>query len=155
MNEKAPKVIFLDIDGVLVNRKSLKERSGLRSVANTDCVAALNTITDITGAKLVISSAWRFCGLEEMKVVLKFWGVTAEVIGLTEDLAVGNIYADTRGLEIAEWLRHNSCSTFVILDDCPNVGPLNGNLVKTEFEIGLTDEHTRRAIALLGLKEPS
>lgn len=59
---KQRKVIFLDIDGVLINRESfmapLKMR-GVRVAAHPACMAQLNRIIADTGAGIVVSSTWR------------------------------------------------------------------------------------------------
>ena len=53
------KIIFLDFDGVLINRESLKQASGLQSKAHPSCVAALNSIIEVTEASIVVTSTWR------------------------------------------------------------------------------------------------
>ena len=80
------KLIFLDIDGVLVTLSDLSVRLKHEKIVNEKCVKNLNRIIIETGAKIVISSAWRFNGLNEMRCILKFWGVLGEVIGATPDL---------------------------------------------------------------------
>jgi hypothetical protein len=54
---EAVKVVFLDIDGVLVTARTLKERSGKYKVADNKCIYALNHLTMMTGACIVISSS--------------------------------------------------------------------------------------------------
>jgi Swiss Army Knife RNA repair-like protein len=151
------KVIFLDIDGVLVNRSSLMAASGAWAKGQPSCVAALNEITDKTDAKIVISSTWRSCGLEMMQEFLADWGVKGEVIGCTPDLSwrTGQIYAATeRGDEIQAWLdlRESAIGdveAFVILDDDADMKHLLPHLVQTEFEPGLTMYDASRAISFL------
>lgn len=148
------KVIFLDIDGVLVTSRTLKERFGLRSIANPSCVAALNHITDSTGAKIVISSAWRFCGLEEMKLILSYWGITGDVISVTPDLTrkvLGVYSAVPRSHEIREWMYKETAvlDNWVILDDGGDLDGYLNRLVQTEFEEGLTMAQAEEAINLL------
>ena len=153
------KVIFLDIDGVLVNRESLKRGGGLRAKAWPSCVAALNTITDSTGAAIVVSSTWRYYfDLYGMGDKLKSWGVKGEVIGATEDLSrkSGVLYeAIQRGDEIQSWLDGalfhigEDVESFVILDDDSDMKHLLPNLIATKFESGLTMEDAAKAISLL------
>lgn len=151
----APKVVFLDIDGVLVNRRSLKERSGLRAVADNKCVYALNHVTTSTGAVIVLASSWRFCGLEEMRLILAHWGVRAELIGCTPDLTIppptrGALYLGVpRSREIQAWMDENGRpDSFVILDDDPDAD-VDGRQIRTQFEVGLTEANAHRAIAIL------
>ena len=80
------KVVFLDIDGVLVTARNLKQRNGRYKVADTKCIYALNHLTTITEAGIVISSSWRFCGENEMRAIFNLWGVYAPIIGMTPDL---------------------------------------------------------------------
>jgi hypothetical protein len=148
------KVIFLDIDGVLVNRRSLKERSGMRAVADHKCVYVLNHILDTTKAKLVISSAWRFCGLEEMRLILNHWGVRGEVLGITPDLTrkvLGVYSAVERGEEIQQWLNETPADiTYVILDDDDPGDSWHSRWVRTQFESGLTEADGAKTIELFG-----
>lgn len=145
-------VIFLDIDGVLVTAKTLSERSGRNAVADIDCVIQLNRITEATEAKLVLSSSWRFSGLEEMRLILKHWGVKAELIDMTPDHTKkeGSLYiAEPRELEIQAWLAENAVRNFIIIDDIDNMGILNSSLVKTEYETGITQDRANYAINIL------
>ncbi|HZC25018.1 MAG TPA: HAD domain-containing protein, partial [Candidatus Binatia bacterium] len=91
------KLIFLDVDGTLVTKRTLAERLALglagQAVADPACVDALNQLIAETGARIVLSSSWRFCGKLEMEAVLKLWGVDLkgwtfadQPIGLTPDL---------------------------------------------------------------------
>lgn len=148
------KLIFLDIDGVLVTARTLKGRSGLRAVADPACVAALNYITDTTGAKIVISSSWRFCGLEEMRLILKHWNVTADVIGMTPDLTrkVLNVYsAVPRIREVCAWLHSeiDDVDAWIAIDDDSDFEGYEHRLVKTVFECGLTMSDAEKAIGML------
>lgn len=136
------KLVFLDFDGVLVNREALMR--GFPGYGHPDCVAALNKILDQTGAKIVVSSSWRFEGLEAMRQHLKAWGVRARPIAMTP-----TIFA-SRGMEIDKYLRlHGRPESFVILDDDSDMEPYKDRLVQTEFEAGLTIRDAERAIELL------
>lgn len=143
--------IFLDIDGVLVNRRSLKGNSGMRAKADPKCVYALNWLTEITGAGIVVSSTWRSLGLLEMRTILKqAWGVTGAIVGMTPHLSrLG--FESSRGHEITAYLNSSSAtaSPFVILDDDSDMGVLAPWLVRTEFEAGLTEHDARKAIGIL------
>lgn len=150
------KVLFLDIDGVLVNRESLMKASGIHAKAHPACVAALNEIVSKTGANVVVSSTWRHFGLLKMKDFLSDWGVKAKVLDCTPDLTRkrGAIYSNVcRGDEIQAWLDgydRYPVESFVILDDDSDMNHLLPRLVKTEFERGLTMEDAARAIEMLG-----
>lgn len=147
------KVVFLDIDGVLVTKRLLKQRVDGRKVAEPDCVSALNHLTQVAGAEIVISSSWRFCGQQEMQAILDLWGVDAPIVGMTPDLTrvEGGIYkAVPRGNEIQQYLdEHLEIKYFVILDDECDMAHLERYMVKTKFDCGLTIGDVERAIEIL------
>lgn len=147
-------VVFLDIDGVLVTARTLKERSGRYMVAECKCVYALNHLTAITDSAIVISSSWRFCGRNEMNAIFRLWGVRAPIVGMTPDLTrkdhTGKYHAVPRGLEIQLYLSDNPVvGNFVILDDECEMAHLEPFLVKTKFDCGLTEQDTEKAIKIL------
>lgn len=146
-------IVFLDIDGVLVNRRSLRERSGSKAVADPACVQALNDIAVPTESCIVLSSSWRFCGLEEMRRILQYWGVWSSPIGMTPDLTTqepsGIYVAAPRHREIRQWMEENGTpERFVILDDDRDA-EIEGHFVRTVFERGLTQEDVAKAIEIL------
>ena len=138
------RLLFLDIDGVLVNRESV--RLPRISKGAVSCVAALNRITDETGAEIVISSSWRLdFSVYELREMLRAWGVTGQVSGVT-----CRTTGASRGREIQEWLRANGpVSSVVIIDDDSDMDSLLSCLVRTDSETGLTLEDAEEAIALL------
>lgn len=149
------RVIFLDFDGVLVNRNSftmnrIPFRSASFARADPECVKELNRVIEKTGAKVVVSSAWRLGrNRKEMfafvKTVLAGWKVKAEVIGMTPDLSRVSLATQTmyvavaRGKEIRTWIeKRKSEIEFVILDDDSDMDGLSDRHVKTNFKVGLT-----------------
>ena len=147
------KVIFLDIEGVLMNLGS----QHLGGEADPQCVARLNQLTDSTGAALVVSSTWRSQGLEEITELLRGWGVTGAVAGITDDLSYLDLtytIGIQRGDEIGQWLdRHPEVEAFVILDDDDDMAGLKPYLVQSEADAGLTDEQMEKAVGLLRIGE--
>lgn len=159
------KIIFLDIDGVLISRAS--SSAPLKSIdrpagADPSCVSALNTITDATGANLVVSSMHRLgVPLVRLRELISGWGVKAPVVGKTPRLHVNRIVSERtievsapRGTEIQKWLDQHEGSRFdpecfVILDDDCDMEHLSHRLVKTQFEPGLTMADAELAISML------
>lgn len=157
------RVIFLDIDGVLncwdcvkahVQRLDALPAGSKRDY--TDCigshhVVSLNNIIQRSGAKIVISSAWRKLNtLEYLSEFLHSHGVQGEFIGMPPSLGT------ERGLEIAAWLNehpHPSVESFVILDDSSDMAHLERCLVRTNMESGLTERHVARAVAMFNFHE--
>lgn len=115
------KVIFLDIDGVLNHYywyREHKDKSNLSypiSDFDPKSVSYLNNITDTTGAKIILSSSWRF-DLDIINI-LHTAGVTGEIIGCTPDLY--SIYGSLcRGKEIDAVLnKRTDIERYIILDD--------------------------------------
>lgn len=150
------KIVFLDIDGVL-NEDSTPTRTKSRAIfIDRDKLLRLKRIVDATGAKIVLSSTWRydrddpkyngdFLELREalQNVGLDFYDYTPEdAIGIR------------RGMEIKVWLGlHPEVSRYIILDDNLFDFKERGllpRLIKTEFGYGgLTNEHIQEAIDLL------
>jgi len=129
------KYIFLDIDGVLNSQsfwriKPQRERKlevgyPLCNI-DFDAVRHINTITDATDAKIVISSTWRVThSLEELSGYLKEAGMLGEIIGMTPRLHFAGSVSTIvpRGCEIREWLYVNESHDYdqtcryAILDD--------------------------------------
>jgi len=169
------RIIFLDIDGVLVNEEALKAHAArlesdpdAKQEPCADCVAALNWLTSQSEAKIVVSSTWRLQGFAVVKAILAEWGVTGEVIGATPMLEIeetrdwGTIYVSaSRAEEIQSWLSTHErridaprIEAFVILDDEREMGPLSSRLIRTKFEPGLTMQDAGRALALMRGEKP-
>lgn len=153
------KVIFTDVDGVL-NEDTTPTRTKSRVIfIDEEKLLRLKQIVDATGAKIVLSSTWRydrdtpglngdFLELQEAfhKAGLEFYSFTpVDAIGIQ------------RGMEIKAWLgMHPEVTRYIILDDElfdfeeRNLLP---RLIKTEFRNGgLTEACAQEAIDLL-LKE--
>lgn len=143
--------VFLDVDGVLCNRNSFRLGSASSAKADPACVAALNRITDTTDAMIVISSTWKLYGLGKCMRHLKEFGVSGEVKGMTPNLQIQESH---REAEIKAWLQEYKdlgyqVERFVILDDGSDFPTLRDHLVRTDFEIGLTESDADKAIRIL------
>ena len=102
------KVIFLDIDGVLNCKKTANPRK-LPYVVDRRLLARLKQLLEQTGAKVVLSSTWRYdpAGLFSAK----HWGIP--FIGITPDLP-----KRPRRDEIRAWLKkHPKVTRFAVIDD--------------------------------------
>lgn len=138
-------LVFLDIDGVLRNLEALKQHW----LAHPDCVAALNRLTQDSGAVIVVSSSWRGQGRGAVKDIaqrLAQMGVTGRIVGVTPRLRDA-----PRGREIAAWLstHRRPVEAFVILDDDADMAELGPYLVQTDSDTGLTAADVDRALRLL------
>lgn len=156
--------VFLDFDGVLNHAAWFKTRRGRRQPADWRwddlsfdhaCVKRLNRLLAQTGARVVVSSSWRYGDVRGGRVVCK----TAQWLeSLLRRHRFDGLVLDVtpiqghRGGEIRAWLdaRAEPGAAFVILDD-EDFAQVDGRLVQTDFNAGgLTDRHVDRAITMLG-----
>lgn len=110
------KVIFLDVDGVLnsdeyFDRIQNLDIEGIESEIDINKVKLLKKAVDETGAKVVLSSSWRYTkNALALKELLANCG-----IHITDSTPV---VEHKRGLEIRKWLENNDdVEDFIILDD--------------------------------------
>jgi len=151
------KIIFLDFDGVMNNRQwSLDawDKHNNPYLFDPQNVAALNRITDQTGAKIVISSSWRHgWDLPKLRAHLLEQGVKAEVIDITPTGSLMDHFPEDwgRGHEIDLWLKEHTDgkAVFVILDDDNDMVPHLDRHIHTSMKRGLTMEQAGRAIEML------
>ena len=163
------KIIFLDVDGVLNSldyykrqmgktgsykrKRYLKSRKKLsyedRKALEIDkrAVRNLNNIVKHSCAKVVISSAWRIFGEDNMRKYLNERGFKGEIIGMTTTEQLGE-----RGDQIQKWLDDNSnldIENFIIIDDSCDMAHLGYKLVRTFSYRGLTKEKAIDAMGML------
>ena len=138
------KIVFLDFDGVLNNRESL--RKGIHLLPEK--VLLVGEICKRTKAKIVISSTWRMgTPIKVMKEMM--WRAGLRFDCIIDYTSKG--YDGKRGEQIEQWLRENNCDCHVVLDDEKfDMGDQVAHLVQTTIETGLTQEHVEQAVAMLG-----
>ncbi len=155
------KVIFLDMDGVLNNRESMKRVLGRCCPPENNpsltvwprCVRRLQRIADATGAVLVVSSVWRkIDGTKSVSRALQWAGWRhPPLIGYTPNLNK----CECRGEEIDLWMELNpGVTSYVILDDDSKDIYQKDRLVLTRHEPGLRGRDVDAAIAILGRPLP-
>ena len=150
------KVIFLDFDGVisvLETRWELSDRHMKR----------VKRICDSTGAKIVITSSWRWGDVDTtLEKIYKRAAkeptsafVDKNHYLLNKDLVVGvtkRIGAGSRGIEIKNWLgSHPEVTRYLILDDDSfDILPKQKDfLIQTDWAAGIEDEEVEKAIQIL------
>jgi hypothetical protein len=157
------KIIFLDIDGVLVTRNSIKyqylnfpDDTSIRF--SKKAVKNLNKLIRLTKAKIVISSTWRlFHSLEKLQNIFEEQKIKGEIISTTS-VEKASIEEDIpRGQKIADWLsEYNNVEQYVIIDDdvqadCIQSHPFN--CVETSYKRGFSpEERFEEAYAILSKK---
>lgn len=168
------KVIFLDIDGVLnvevyltalfdISKKYNLKFNDIIHDQHGDLFCPLATrmlgwIIEDSGAKIVISSTWRFNGLEAMKQMWVDRDLPGEVIDITPSYF--HIFGDSdlsfydkkeRGHEIQNYLdNHPEITSYVILDDDNDMlDSQQNNFIETHEMYGITREDAVKAIRIL------
>ena len=109
------KVIFLDIDGVLNSDEYLdkvknSDIQGIERDIDVEKVKLLKRAIDETGARVVLSSSWRYTrNARYIKELLANYEIRVDSTPYIQDI---------RGLEIKKWLSENQgVEDFIILDD--------------------------------------
>jgi diphthamide synthase subunit DPH2 len=157
------KVIFLDIDGVLVTRNSIKyqylnfpNETSIRF--SKKAVKNLNKLIRLTEAKIVISSTWRlFHPLEKLQNIFEEQKIKGKIISTTS-VEKATIEEDIpRGQKITDWLeQHPEVEQYLIIDDdvqadCIQFHPYN--CVETSYKRGFApEERFNEALAILNEK---
>lgn len=173
------KVIFLDIDGVLNTSETFMKRrieyeKTKKWITEIDLhrVARLKYIINMTGAKIVLSSAWRLMGEFSDGEYISKSNLLKELLDIFDSFGI-KIYDITpyidskRGEEIQSWLKNKKVESFVIIDDETTdlMEFCNKELIKTSFLkdgvmlenmddcTGLCKEHVDKAISILNSNE--
>lgn len=148
MTKRTRPVLFVDFDGVLNCASTDRVWRGFKGLDPTK-VRMLDAIVEQTGARIVISSAWRVGrSVEDLRRILKLHTMrhAGAVIGKTRN---GRLDEWREG-QIKEWLaQHPKVKTFAIVDDTHEFPTLFRRYVQTTWESGLEPGHVRRLVALL------
>lgn len=145
------KIIFLDIDGVLNgNDTDTFAPSGAIGVSDNK-ISLLKNIIDATGAKIVLSSTWRYdrpSGKDYQYLRNKLSEHGISIYDYTPD-----IHSPRRGMEISSWLaKHPEVDNWIVIDDIEfsdfGRNEFYGHLVITNPHCGLTEADIEKAIGI-------
>jgi len=162
-------VIFLDIDGVL-NRHEW-DAAVMCGQIHRDKVQLLNDVLRATGAKIVLSSAWRYILYRgEMDLMGLEWLFRSH--GMLADRLIGVTRKDTmvrpttfspetwpqhneRGQQIADWRTESGhAGPYVVVDDLDlGISDAGHPFVLVEGDVGLTAADAAEMIQLLSRVE--
>jgi hypothetical protein len=154
------KIIFLDIDGVLITRRngSLTSIDSEQNPNGFDenAVRNLNRLIKETGARIVISSSSRLTNsIRQLGVILQCGGVVdPPVLDVTPFVINTETRRSHRGREILSWLEKNpSVTDYVVIDDYDHEhlsGIPRDRIVKTTDLDGFgTDDVYHKALDIL------
>jgi hypothetical protein len=147
------RVLFLDIDGVLNAGAfcATAESSSLEA----DAVQHLNRILEATGAKLVLSSSWRYLILggsmtvQGFEYLLRTHGV---VKGCLLDHTCADEATAGRGRQILRWLdEHGPVEAWAVVDDLAieDLGEQRWRHVRTDARAGLSATDAEALVRIL------
>lgn len=139
------KILFLDIDGVLVtrNHQIANEYKELKDNLPQFDPLVVKNILDIqskTDCQIVITSTWRTTGLENLQKIFKKRGIK----NIFDVTPIGFEFR-TREEEIKNWLYNNDVDSFLIIDDM-EISDFE-NFIKCDPEFGLVS--SKKSIEIL------
>lgn len=120
-----------------------------------EAVQWLNYIVDNSNADIVITSSWKYKGLEAMHNMWTEYAMHGYVKDITPSIQMRRDLFCMRGMEILKWLSDNYPEVkeqprYVIIDDGDDFLPEQAEmLVRTNAEVGITKEDAAKAINLL------
>jgi hypothetical protein len=146
------RAIFLDVDGVLNHDTSMELTKDYWTKPEPYLIEKLKQIVDATGAKIVLSSDWRFDRNDDeednhyLTLVRMLREYNMDIWDFTPYL--GSV---KRGIEISQYVaeHENEIESFVILDDRCDMEPVKDKLVRADPSVGLTNEDVLEAIDIL------
>lgn len=151
----SPKILFLDIDGVLNSAEWVQYNTKGSLLVASDvliderAVELLNELRDIPNLEVVVSSFWRRDEDCRQKLVNKGLKLPFHKHWRTPDIRADFVH---RTEEVSEWMFFNkpvSDLNVVVLDDMRIYPPLEHRWVQTEYETGLGNTHIHRIRTLL------
>ena len=130
------KIVFLDIDGVLLPLPSNGELDPSPEPSK-DAILCLNLLVHSSGAKVVVTSTWRHDRtVEKLNSLLRSWGYVYGVHDKTHSIK-GD---EDRAADIVHWIKHadESVGAFVVIDDAQqDLAILAKHLVRPKPDVGL------------------
>lgn len=147
------KVLFLDIDGVL-NTDRQHWHCQMNGITPVDefgyefdhkAVVNLATILEETDAEIVISSSWKFLGLQTLQKMWKDRNLPSTILDITPD-------GKSKGSEIDEWLMEREAQVirYAIIDDENDMlTKQQKHFVQTNSQFGITCKDAERVITII------
>lgn len=156
---KPLRVIFLDVDGVLLTPSCYSDDDKPPRFKPA-ALTALRLIVERTGARIVVSSAWRQRSIKRTRALLESRGfeLGPKIVGRTGEWRTEDGKWSRRDDEILEWLarpRRDPVESWVVLDDGTlELTGVEHRQVQTDPEEGLTNADAVLAIQYLRTPVP-
>jgi hypothetical protein len=152
------KVIFLDVDGVLVHKDTIDRGRGearswkyLKRIDDA-CIEELIRALEATHALVVVSSTWRI-NPEAMVALRKAFRIKGAPFRRSTVLDITPVLEHERSAEIQAWLNeHPDVESYVVLDDTPVEGHPLVHVAYGYEKGGMKAEHADQIIQILGEK---
>lgn len=148
------KYLLLDVMGVIDDKNptpsSAMDIWWFCNQLDPDKVRRVYEIVKTTDAKIVITSQWR-TNRNALDGIQKAFAIHCGIRGrevralFADYLPVGDVHQ-----EIKRWLATEDYENYLIINDEPHS---QNNEINTDFHVGITDEHVKQAIVILGRKE--
>ena len=138
------KVLFLDIDGVLVTSCSMMKYKNNFQFDEISFNLLIQIIT-LYDLKVVLSSTWR-------RFDHKMVHLERQILPFFQIYDKTPVLHTTRGKEIQMWLDRNTTEQFIILDDDSDMDHLSQYLVQTKHTFGLRNHHLSKIHNILTKK---
>lgn len=144
------KVLFLDIDGVVLSGEEL-QKSRNRRYLPPHKISLVREVCARSGAVIVVSSTWRHSddtkgALEAVELPLHpDWRTPLpKMLG-------GHYTGEQRGREIQHWIdKHPETAAYAIVDDDSDMLTSQmSNFVKTPFQTGIEAAHVNALVSIL------
>jgi hypothetical protein len=143
------RVLFLDIDGVVLNGRALWATGNNRHLPPVK-IALIREVCDRTGCVIVVSSTWRYS--DTTADMLRHAGLPLHADWRTDwrnDYVGSLIVGQRRGMEIFRWLAKHPDVSYAIIDDDSDMLPeQRDRFVQTKFEDGVERDHVERLVGI-------
>lgn len=136
INRKKQNILFLDFDGVINIGNDFKNNQ-YKEYANADCINNLNKLCKKFNLEIVITSSFRFNGLDYCKNYLYKSGLdkSIKIIAATQTEKIM-----PRHLEIFEYIKSNNSITNLLILDDTNIKNLDSFFIQTNFDTGFNED---------------
>ena len=145
------KIIFLDVDGVLNSERTIRaNNSSGYYYLDPVAVGLIRDLVDKTGAKIVVSSTWRYAGDH---VTTQLYVAGFHLMDFHNDSITPVLVNGKRGDEVNSWLsEHPEVETYVCIDDDSDFFDYQ-NLINVDGRNGFSAQNHQDALDIFKQQE--